>query len=723
MKPLILFLLVVSPLLGFSQYGDKKFYLVDSLNLQTLPAQDKKIIDSLLHIFHTTKSDSVKLQVLYKTELIGDFNAYCKYKTYELRFVKPFINGQKKHRLSKKFLNKMYGDATYCAAYVYSEHNNEDSALYFAKQSLVYFTKNKDQKYMAMANTAIGNSYVRKGQIKQSLKLYQQALDLYEKIKSPKGIASCYTAIANVYRNIEEYDKAKEKFNKAFAIYKKENDLDAQAEILNLLGITYKWSGDTLKAEEFYTRSFELNKQLNNTFGIASARMNLGIILQNRKQYDKAIENYKTALEEFTSIQSINGISYTLNSLAVAYSEMGKPKEALVYAKKGYDLAIKMGYPENIMNASSEISNISESLGNYKDAFIFGKRYYKLHDSIQGVDAQKSALETQLKYEHDKKILGIKEKQFKKDILTREASQRQFIVIICVLICLALVILFSVYLYNRFRLIRKQKQTIEIQKHIVEEKNKEILDSIAYAKRLQDAILPPLKVVKEYLHDSFVLYKPKDIVAGDFYFMETLDNKVVFAAADCTGHGVPGAMVSVICSNALTRCVKEFRLTDPGQILDKTRELVLETFAKSESQVRDGMDISIACIDFTTAQLQWSGANNPAWIIRKENRGELMEIKPDKQPIGISEQNSPFFTHNLSLNKGDRLYIFTDGLADQFGGETGKKLKTANFKKLILEIQNLSVPDQKERINDLFETWQGNYEQVDDICLIGVEFN
>jgi serine phosphatase RsbU (regulator of sigma subunit)/streptogramin lyase len=281
-------------------------------------------------------------------------------------------------------------------------------------------------------------------------------------------------------------------------------------------------------------------------------------------------------------------------------------------------------------------------------------------------------------------------------------------------------------LYQKEELV-KQKNELEIQKEIVEEKNREILDSINYAKRLQEAILPPLKLVKQELEQSFIIYKPKDIVAGDFYWMHTIEKnaqkKIIFAAADCTGHGVPGAMVSVVCSNALNRTVKEFGITTPGNILDKVRELVLETFEKSENEVKDGMDISICALtpgnNNHEYNLEWAGANNPLWLI-PNNASEIIEFNGDKQPIGKNDNPKPFSTHNIKLKKGDTLYIFTDGYADQFGGDKGKKLKSSNFKKLLLSIQNEKFEKHREIINSAFDKWKGDLEQVDDVCIIGV---
>ena len=268
---------------------------------------------------------------------------------------------------------------------------------------------------------------------------------------------------------------------------------------------------------------------------------------------------------------------------------------------------------------------------------------------------------------------------------------------------------------NLEKKVNERTHQLNEQKEILEEKNKEITDSINYAKRIQSAILPPDKLAKECLPDSFVLYKPKDIVAGDFYWLEQLGNGVLFAAADCTGHGVPGAMVSVVCNNALNRCVREYGLTITGEILDKTRDIVIQEFEKAEEEVKDGMDIAMCYLEGNS--LSYSGANNPLWIARN---GEILETKATKQPIGKYGEPKPFQTNQIDLQKGDVIYIFTDGYVDQFGGEKGKKFKAKAFRELLLSLQEKTMREQQKLIDDAFEIWRGEEEQVDDVCVIGV---
>jgi serine phosphatase RsbU (regulator of sigma subunit) len=264
-------------------------------------------------------------------------------------------------------------------------------------------------------------------------------------------------------------------------------------------------------------------------------------------------------------------------------------------------------------------------------------------------------------------------------------------------------------------------QELQTQKDVVEEKNREIVDSINYALRLQKAIIPTEAKIKEALPESFVYFKPKDIVSGDFYWMNKVKEKVLIAAIDCTGHGVPGALVSIVGANGLNRCVKEFSLSQPAEILDKLTELVVETFESGEDAVKDGMDGAICLVDPEKRTLEYAGANNPLWIIRKETR-ELEEIKANKQPIGDFEFKVPFENHTFQFSEGDLIYIFSDGYVDQFGGPKGKKFKYKTLKNLLTDNQDLPLSEQRSLLHETFNEWKGELEQLDDVCVIGVRF-
>ena len=289
------------------------------------------------------------------------------------------------------------------------------------------------------------------------------------------------------------------------------------------------------------------------------------------------------------------------------------------------------------------------------------------------------------------------------------------------LIALGAIILLAVVLIPYTRRIlkeeEKQKRMLEEQAHIIAEKNRDITDSINYAQKIQNSILPALNDFAKVFSDFGILYKPKDIVAGDFYFMEREGDNVYIAAADCTGHGVPGAMVSVICSNALSFAINDKGMNSTREILDVVREIVVDKFQGSPDGIKDGMDVSLCRFNIATNELEYSGANNSIYILRGS---ELEELKPDKQPVGQFEHAKPFESQTRKLDKGDLVYMFSDGYADQFGGNKGKKLKYKPFREMLIDISEKTLDKQMIELDNKFEEWRRDFEQVDDVCVIGV---
>lgn len=329
-------------------------------------------------------------------------------------------------------------------------------------------------------------------------------------------------------------------------------------------------------------------------------------------------------------------------------------------------------------------------------------------------------------YEFEKKEALTKAAQDKKDALAATEMKKQQIIRYAVSGILILVILFTLFLYNRFRLIRKQKNIIELkerethtQKEIIEEKHKEITDSINYAERIQRSFLATTEMLDKNLKDYFVFFRPKDVVSGDFYWAGELNNgNFAFSCADSTGHGVPGAIMSILNISSLEKSIEEE--TEPNKILNKTRKIIIERLKKDGSPEggKDGMDCSLMVINKDRTQLSFAAANNPVFIVRNN---ELIEFKPDKMPVGKHDKDVESFNLQTTLlQKGDIIYTLTDGFPDQFGGEKGKKYMIKNLKELLIQIAPLSMQEQEQKLNEEFNLWKGKNEQVDDVCIIGL---
>ncbi len=293
-----------------------------------------------------------------------------------------------------------------------------------------------------------------------------------------------------------------------------------------------------------------------------------------------------------------------------------------------------------------------------------------------------------------------------------------------VMIALGVIIAIALFLipYARKVLQNEEKQRITLvkQKLIIESKNRDLMDSIRYALRIQSAILPKESVFHSNGLAGFILNKPKDVVAGDFYWVERHEDDLFFAVADCTGHGVPGAILSLICANSLNRAVDIMGLRDPGKILDACRDIIISRLGVGEGQMSDGMDISICRLNLKTLTLQYAAANNSIYLY-SSLKNEIEVLKPCKQPVGSYPKQQPFLCHELQLEKGDFVYLFTDGFADQFGGPQGKKFKYNAFKNVILKNVSAPINDQRFALEKALKDWMNDYEQVDDICIMGVQ--
>ncbi len=492
------------------------------------------------------------------------------------------------------------------------------------------------------------------------------------------------TSLSDVYSKIGTLDSARILFDAAVKIQTEHPTLDNTP----LLGsqVAYKLAtGDTTGAVEI---CIERIKAIPN--GSQYHMMFISVACNhwlNHAEFSKVITLLQPFYEEPERVSNLKQFAAICSYLSTAYAQTGNYHLA-------YDLRMKNAEIEDSLRTSER------SLNMIKSTLEYGYKETALSDSlINAVELQER-----------NQLIAQEEAQ--------NANQQRTIYFISFGFILVLVL--SVIAFRNARKVKKAKLIIEDQKAKVEEKNRDITDSINYARRIQNAILPARHVVRDLLPDSFILYQPKDIVAGDFYWIEKTGSEILFAVADCTGHGVPGAMVSVVCHGALTRSVREFSCTQPSEILNKTRELVIDTFDQTEENVKDGMDISLCSIDFGKMKLQFSGANNPAFIVRNN---EMISINADKQPVGRFETSASFTHHSMDLEKGDCLYLFSDGYADQFGGPAGKKFKVKMLKQLLLDYHKISMSEQVALLKERFEKWKGDFSQVDDVCVFGLRIN
>ncbi len=707
---------------GISQnYADKDYYLVDSLEIDKVSDSDKKLLDSCLTIFHQAKDDTTRLKPIARIiEESWDDRVWPKYNQWVYHFTQEKLkenpNEKIKYKLSKRLASSLNN-----IGYYNSTKGNISEALKFYEKGLKLQRELGEKKDAANSLNNIGTIYKKQGDIPNALEYYHESLKIFTELDASSGIGQALNNIGNIYQEQGDPNLALEYFHRSKSLYKKLGNERALATILNNIGFTYFKKKNIPKALDYYEQSIAIRKKLEDHRGMANCFNNIASAHEHVLNHEKAMEFYLKSNKIYNEIGSKLGLSTSSVNIGRVLYHQGKVSEAKKYISTGLELAKKAGSPRNILGAAKLLSQIYEDKGKGMKALEMHKLYITMHDSVENERNQKAVIQQNAKYQYQKeKAIDDAERDNLIAIQEKE-KEKQTIISIATAFVLILVLIFSFFVITRLKITRKQKVLIEVQ-------NKEIVDSITYAKRIQEAILPSTELFNKTFPSNFIYYKPKDIVAGDFYWLELApvikEPLIFFAVADCTGHGVPGAMVSVVCNNALNSSVREHKLTDPGQILDKTREIVVEQFNKSQttsiSNIRDGMDIALCVLNTKTNVIKFAGAYNPLWIIRNGSE-TIEELKATRQAIGKVDNPQQFKTSETALNKGDQIYLFSDGFADQFGGSKGKKMMNRGFKELLVSNRTASLENQKQQLHTHFETWRNDLEQIDDVCVIGVK--
>ena len=717
-------------------------FYIGMLTLNCFAQQNQ--IASLLNLIKTDKADTTNL--LHLNKLAQEYNRIQSYEkallqgNYALKLGNLLLE-ETSNTIIKLAIRKAETSSYNNIGDAYYYQSNFPEALKNYSACLKIMGAIGDKKGEAEAYNNIGIVYSDQGNFTDALINHIASLKIQETIDCKKGIANSYNNIGNVYDAQNNYQEAIKNYSTCLKMMETIGDKAGIAASFVSIGNVNARQGNYQESLKNYFASLEIKESLGDKEGQANPYNNIGNVYFLEGKYGDALKNHFISLKIKESIGDKYGIAESYGNIGEIYFKQKEYKKADDYFLKAKDLSKEIGFKENLKNIYVNLTELDSTNGNFRRAYENHKLYILYRDSLDNEETRKKTIQTQMTYDFEKKE-SVTNAEHKKEV------EKQNVVIMFVTGGLLFVFMFAGFIYRSLRVTRKQKNIIEQhknsveqqkqevvnQKLIVEEKQKDIIDSITYAKRLQKAILPSDEEIKKYLPDSFILYKPKDIVAGDFYWLHTVqfedlkpgqfeNNKktnhpiVFIAAADSTGHGVPGAMVSVVCSNALNRSVNEFKLTDPGKILDKTRELVLETFAKSGEEISDGMDISLLAINKEAKQIIWSGANNQLWYFQNNN---FKEIKPNKQAIGKTDNPKPFSSYTIEMQCGDTFYLMTDGFADQFGGDKGKKYKYKQLQAMLIANNRLPLAAQKEKLSNCFNDWKGNLEQVDDVTIIGI---
>jgi tetratricopeptide (TPR) repeat protein len=621
-----------------------------------------------------------------------------------------------------------------------------------------------DQQGIADCYNNIGLIHYDQGRYAEALESYQKALAIQERIGDQQGIADCYNNIGNIHVAHGQYTEALEAYQKALAIYERVGNQQGIASCYNNIGVIHDDQGRYAEALESYQKALTIRERIGDLQGIAICYNNIGNIHADQGRYAEALETYQKALAIRERIGDLQGIAICYNNIGNIHRVQGRYTEALEAFQKALAIAQPLGLQDKLDNIYLNLAQTDSALAAsglshlWKSAYLHHRLHTAYKDSVRNEASIRKQAQLESQYEYEKKTALLKAEQEKERALAaaqlRQRETQRNLSLLALGIALIGLITFAI-LYRKIRQQRDliQKQSDEIQQKnlaleqynaelkstnqaleesnriihqqakTLSEKNEEILDSIRYAERIQRAILPSAEKWQRLLPESFLLYKPRDIVAGDFYWLEETERYIFLGVADATGHGVPGAFVSIVCANALHKAVLEEGLESPAEILWRVREVVVSQLTQTGEKVKDGMDIAL--IRFAKADRSravFAGANRPLWIVSAEG---LLEVAGTRQPIGYVEEPKAF--EEVELMLGSRapamVYAFTDGIVDQMGGPKGRKLLPKGLREWLLSLWNQPVAKQAESLTALFETWRGECHQIDDVTVVGVRIS
>ncbi len=597
----------------------------------------------------------------------------------------------------------------------------------------------------AVALTNMANSYFYLAEYDNALKAYRDAIIFWERVNRPENAVICLSGIAAIYDVLQQYKNAAETnehileisielqdsvkiadtYNNMSILYSKiARDSIAEVYKINLEDTILSESTDKFlkyydRALEYINKALDIREKINNTKGITAALSVLSSIYVDAGKPKMALEYNQRVLELSRENNILHEEAMSLLRMGNIYMVRKQYQQALKYFQEGSQLASELGLRETVQDSYLKMSSLYQRLGDYEKALELYKQHISLKDSITSENIRKQLNELAVQYETEAKERENELLRTKNDLSEIRLRQQRYALIFFTIVTLIILIL-VVLLIRQNNQRKKANRELAQKNALITEQKKEITDSIQYAKRIQMAILPPNELMDRLLPEQFIIYMPRDIVSGDYYWVTEKNGKVITVAADCTGHGVPGAFMSMLGIAFLNEIVSKHNDIPANEILNELRDHVIKSLHQTgrmgESQ--DGMDVALHIFDRKNMTLEYSGANNPLFIFRD---GQLMETKADKMPIGIhTNADQAFQNHLLKVQKNDVIYTFSDGYPDQFGGPIQKKFMIKNFKQLLKQIHLKPMQEQKEILERTLHEWMSETEQVDDILVIGV---
>lgn len=600
-------------------------------------------------------------------------------------------------------------------AFVAAVNNGHDSALYMGKRLIKELeAENPKHPFLPRVYLSTGNFYLDRDRLPEAINYYQKTLDIAEQLNDSMYIAFANGSIGNVHVKTKKYKDALPVFRKNLNIWKKKEVKDLIPVALTNIGRVLLEIGELSSALDTLHEGLLFSEQNNITAKKSDLSYYVAKVHLKHKNNKEALKWAKKSREDVPENDKLQFYKSTLliAEIQILFSNWNAADSLCKWTYN--NLKNETKFRAEFLASCNCLVNTNKELGDENSALAYKWEYINQRDVLNKLYQLNQLDQIELEHELHKKLMfdsmALVNKQQEIEF-KQQLDKDRFTLFnwLALMLCL-LIVVTGFYVYKSYQ---KQKQTFKQLAEI----NKEITDSINYAKHIQDAFLPNENELKNFFKDSFLLYEPKEIVAGDFYWFDVQEGKMLLAVADCSGYGVPGAMISVVCYGALHEAVRTLGLGDTSKILNLTQQLIAKRFELEDEKMQDGMDISLCVIDSATNKIKFSGANNSMLLIRNN---ELIELKGDKQTIGNIDEVKPFSTQEIQGEKNDAIYLFSDGYANQLGGEKGKKLKSTSLKKELVKLSSYGMNKQLSELKSNFEHWKADYEQVDDICAVGV---
>ncbi len=748
-----------------SANGERK---VDVLNLLSEEWRKKDLHEALKYANLALKK---AISIGYPAGIIKSFDNLGLFYYYQDNYDSALIFYEKSIKLKQGFdkdkdssLAKTFNNL----GMVYQAQGNFDKALIFYEKALSIDKKLGIKKGMAKCFNNIGLIYYYKGEYNEALKYYFESLKIKEKLNDIKGISVCFNNIGLIHYFTKNWEKAIEYYKKSLEIKKKIGNKKGVAICYNNIGNIHIQKKEYNQAIIYYQKSLEIKEDIRDKKGISEAYNNIGLVYNYKGDYKKSIQYLKKALEIKTAMGDMNGIAIAFENIADIYIKIASSssnndtintyyKKAIDAANRGLGISNEIGALATKKVLFKKLSKAYQGIKDHLNALMYYKLYKNANDSIFSIKKMEQLQKIEVQYQVKKKQQEIEKQELliqkKNAEVKRQNIQRNALVIGFVLVLILIVILYHNYRQKRkiAAIIQSKNESLEAANcKITEQKNKAIsihnklAKSIDYARRIQKTMLPENSFLEKHFPEHFIFYKPHSVVSGDFYWAAKIGQKLIFTVADSTGHGVPGAFMSVLGISQLNEIVSKNSIDEADNILNELRENVIFSLKQknTDSGQRDGIDMSLCVLDTQTLKLEFAGADNPLYIVRQNNTRDdlnhyalnalnnnralknkthtLHEIKGDLMPISIYDQMDSFIKHEIQLLKGDILYISTDGYADQFDRNNHIKFKKRPFKKLLLSISDKPMKEQFAILDKTFQQWKGENEQTDDVCIWGI---